>query len=222
MKAEIRNHIQESQKCQRNWDLNKKIPKEDLDLIIEAVTNCPTRQNINFYNVEAITDRDIIKKIHDNTAYFEIDPEVDVLEYPKMISQGSDISKPDKNWIFKTNPQVLGHLLLAFSANEETYYKEETYDDTWDKDVWLSIGIAAGYVQLISTQLGYASGCCGCYDDGVNSILNKNIRLLVGIGIPDENRHYTEHHYEPDFRFPSFKSVKKLLPVKVNWHNENN
>ena len=50
MKEEIRNHIQESQKCQRNWELNKKIPKEDLDLIIEAVTNCPTRQNINFYN----------------------------------------------------------------------------------------------------------------------------------------------------------------------------
>ena len=221
MITETSKYIQESQKCQRNWNLNKNIPNEDLDLIMKAVTNCPTRQNINFYNVQAITNRDLIEKIHEHTAYFKIDPDMDVSEYSKLISQKSDIKKSDKNWVLKTNPQVLGHLLLAFSANEETYYRD-AIDDKWDKDVWLSIGMAAGYAQLISTQLGYASGCCGCYNDQINLLLNRKIRLLVGIGIPDKNRHHTEHHYEPDFRFPSFESVKKLLPVKVDWYNENN
>ena len=138
MITETSKYIQESQKCQRNWNLNKNIPDKDLDLIMEAVTNCPTRQNINFYNVQAITNRDLIEKIHEHTAYFKIDPDVDVSEYSKLISQKSDIKKSDKDWVLKTNPQVLGHLLLAFSANEETYYRD-AIDDKWDKDVMNSI-----------------------------------------------------------------------------------
>ena len=38
------------QRCQRNWDLNKQIPKEDLDTIIYAIANAPSKQNLQYFN----------------------------------------------------------------------------------------------------------------------------------------------------------------------------
>ena len=35
--------IHKSQICQRNWDLSEEIPQEHVDLIVEAVTQSPTR-----------------------------------------------------------------------------------------------------------------------------------------------------------------------------------
>ncbi len=222
-KDQLKRAIHESQKCQRNWDLDKEMPQEDVDLIMEAVTQSPTRQNINFFDVSAITNRDTIEKIHSATECFAIDPSMKLSDYSKAVSEGSDRKNrearhkkenPTPSIEFKTNPQTLAHLLLAFSANEDTKYD----DVCWTKDVQTSIGIAIGYVKFISTQLGYASGCCGCMEEEVNTILGSKVFLLMGVGIPDESKHRTEHHYE-DFRFPSFSSVKTHSPVKVNLYN---
>jgi hypothetical protein len=222
-KDQLKRAIHESQKCQRNWDLDKEMPQEDVDLIMEAVTHCPSRQNINFFDVSVITNRDTIEKIHSATECFPIDPSMKLSDYSKAVSEGSDrknreerdkAKNPTPSIEFKTNPQTLAHLLLAFSANEDTKYD----DVCWTKDVLTSVGIAAGYVKLISTQLGYASGCCGCMEEEINTILGSKVFLLMGVGIPDESKHRTEHHYE-DFRFPSFSSVKTHSPVKVNWYN---
>jgi hypothetical protein len=238
-KDQLKRAIHESLKTQRNWDLDKEMPQEDIDLIMEAATQCPTRQNIPFYNVTAITDRTPIEKIHAATQCFPMaHPDVDLSEYAKFVAQGSDIKKPAEPEVIamKTNPQVLGQLLLAFSPNEETYYERDkdmmgrTMRDKrkpcatgsatpWDKDVMISIGIAVGYVKFISTQLGYRSGCCGCMEEEVNEIVGDKVHLLMGVGIPDESRHRTEHHREPDFRFPSFRGVKTMCPVKVEWLN---
>ena len=155
---QLKRAIHESQKCQRNWDLDKEMPQEDIDLIMEAATQCPTRQNIPFYNVSAITNRTPIEKIHAATQCFKIDPNVDVSEYHKFVSQGSDVEKPNppEEWDMKTNPQVLGQLLLAFSPNEKTYYERDKdrlgqpmsdKRNKWEKDVMLSIG-AVSYTHL--------------------------------------------------------------------------
>ena len=64
--------IHKSQICQRNWDLSEEIPQEHVDLIVEAVTQSPTRQNIPFYNVDVVTDRSLINSIHNNSAFFKI------------------------------------------------------------------------------------------------------------------------------------------------------
>ena len=37
-KDQLKRAIHESQKCQRNWDLDKEMPQEDIDLIMEAAT----------------------------------------------------------------------------------------------------------------------------------------------------------------------------------------
>ena len=66
----LKKSIYKSQKCQRNWDLSKDIPKEDVDVILTSATQCPSKQNLPYYKVHAITDRKMIEKIHDLTEGF--------------------------------------------------------------------------------------------------------------------------------------------------------
>ena len=220
--------IHKSQICQRNWDLSEEIPQEHVDLIVEAVTQSPTRQNIPFYNVDVVTDRSLINSIHNNSAFFKIKPGMELSEYSRAVVKGSDDWKSEKDEegvITKTNPQVLAPLLLVFSANEETYYdnqlrhgKDSAERVKWEKDVSLSIGVASGFAKLISTQLGYVSGFCACYGEEIDKLIGSSVRLFLGIGKPDKNKKYTESHIE-EFEYPSFKDVKRLKPVKVEWHN---
>ena len=60
----IKKAIVKSQRCQRNWDLSRGIPEDDLEVIKTAVTQCPSKQNIQFYTPYFITDRSMIEKIH--------------------------------------------------------------------------------------------------------------------------------------------------------------
>ena len=48
---DIQKAVTRSQHCQRNFDLSKQIPEDDIDLIIHSVTNCPSKQNIAYYKV---------------------------------------------------------------------------------------------------------------------------------------------------------------------------
>ena len=51
----LRESIHESQKCQRNWDLTKEIAEKDKELIVEAATNSPSKQNLNYFKLPTIT-----------------------------------------------------------------------------------------------------------------------------------------------------------------------
>ena len=64
-----------SQHCQRNWDLNKVIPEQDIEIFKHVVTNCPSKQNIAYYDVYFINNRKIIEEIHNN-----IDIEIEMVD----------------------------------------------------------------------------------------------------------------------------------------------
>jgi len=51
---EIEKSVIRSQHTQRNWNLDKQLPKEDVNTLLQAVTNCPSKQNIAFYKVHFI------------------------------------------------------------------------------------------------------------------------------------------------------------------------
>lgn len=198
----IENSIRRSQRCQRNWNLEKQIPKKDIETIITAATECPSKQNIVFYNVYAIEDRDVIEDIHDET-YFEND-----------YGDGTG----------RTNPQVLANLLLIFTKNDlETDANQETYDqligkntennqNTIDKDLHQSIGVAAGMVNLSASLLGYQTGCCACFNsDKIKKILKTDDEpiVLMGVGIKDDTKNRRQHHVTNEM-IPSFN---KNIPV---------
>ena len=191
--------IHKSQHCQRNWDLSKEIPQEDLDLLITAATQCPSKQNMIFYKPYMIQDRATIEEIHACTNGF--------------------LRKKDN--VVETNRQTLANLLIVF-VQDNSYKNEnprntqtETVNkskDTLHDDKMLSVGIAAGYCNLTATMLGYSTGCCTCFDpEGIQKILgtDENILLLMGVGYSDDNRNRREHHKNKDFVFPTLAKDMK-------------
>ena len=90
---------------------------------------------------------------------------------------------------------------------------EIQFDDEWAEDRSMAIGIAAGYVNLIATQLGYSTGCCKCMDsDAITEIIGEAPILMMGVGFPDIKKNRREHHTE-NFKFPTLKKMKNIETV---------
>lgn len=195
--------IQSAQHCQRNWDLSQEISEEDLQVIIEAATECPSKQNLDFYRVIAIKDRETIEKIYETT----------------QAVPGSD----------RYNPQVLANLLLCFVAKEpkagrtsQILAKDMGVANEGDlkalfMDQNQAVGVAAGFVNVTASMLGYKTGCNKCFHGPeVQNILglevDEPVLLMMGVGIPDEGRVRT-HDHKTDRKIGTFKKI----PIEIEW-----
>lgn len=209
---QLKKVISNSQHCQRNWDLTKTIPQEDIDLIVHALTQCPSKQNIAYYKIHVITDRKIIEDIHDNTSGF--------INYKTGVSE--------------TNSQTLANLLIVFEnediierhKTDTVFRNDELYDEdrggmsaeqkqVLSRDTTMSIGIASGYANFVARMLGYQTGYCACYDgDQVKEILNaeNDISLLLGIGYADSTVD-RKIHPKTGYIFPS----KSKQEITINY-----
>lgn len=174
----LKSIIIKGQECQRNWDLSKQIPKEDLDVIIYAATQAPSKQNIDFYSLLVIQNREIQEKIYNNT----------------WTIPGSTIGR--------FNPQVLANVLLIFVfkkhsdnyRNQESLYKNELQLEV---DRNQAIGVSAGFANIVAQSLGYSTAFNKCFDlIKVKEILNikENPILMMGVGFKDTNRNRREEH----------------------------
>lgn len=202
--VEIRDAIIKSQHCQRNWDLDQAIPEEDLNLIVLAATQCPSKQNLAFYRCHFIQNREIIEKINEST-----------------YSMGSKLH---------TNSQTLANLVIVFEAHQDLLLKDfkgrndqsKNLTDPKEKTMFeddrhQAIGVAAGYVNMVASLLGYSTGCCKCMNaDQIKELLGTNgiPKLIMGVGYKDKGRNRREHHSE-DYLFPTYK--KQEIPVE--WWN---
>jgi nitroreductase len=212
-KQMVRKSIHKSQHCNRNWDLTKDIPQEDIDLITEAATQCPVKQNLNYYKTHVITDRAVIQKLHDATTIMDFGDAPDF--------KGYDGIEGYKDGTGPTNSQIMANLVIAFTKDEPEYIREpremEDQDGgealTYKEDRQQAVGIAAGYVNLVSTMLGYSTGCCKCFwDEKITEALGvdgKDPILLMGIGIPDPTKQRQQHHVDSSFRFGSHKNMRE-------------
>lgn len=204
----IEKAVHKSQHCQRNWDLTQEVPEKDIKVMETAITQCPSKQNYAYYKPYIITDREKIQAIYDQTDGF-----------------GLGRTPP----ISKKNSQVLANVLVAFVADSQVMRDEKTREsnavtareagqetDEQKRQRQLSVGIAAGYLNLSSSLMGYSTGCCTCFNEaGVREILGveDEVMLLMGVGIKDEERPRREKHDEPAFVFPTLP--KELSAVRV-------
>lgn len=206
--------IHRSQHCQRNWNLDKTIPQEDIDIILESVTQCPSKQNKKFYNIHVLQDRNTIERLHSFTKGFGI-----------------------SNEIMTTNSQTLANLVLVFESVfdpsharyaymnrcilntdiniHEVDWSKHEYDmdllrnceEEMRRDEHMSVGVAAGYSNLAAGMMGYATGCCACFDnESIKELLGLkgDCLLIMGIGIPGD-RPRRIHHLHDDIVFPTKK-----------------
>jgi nitroreductase len=180
---------------------------------VTAVTQCPSKQNIAFYKAHFITNRDLIDSIHTNTVGF-----------------GRSLNPDD----LTTNSQTLANLLIVFeehdfktdlasetiirTAESEHWKKTGQESEIWKRDREMAVGIAAGYVNLTASLLGYNTGCCACFDqEAIKTILGLEMNpiLLMGVGYSDPTIHRRIHHKETNFMFPS----KPKQTIKIKHYN---
>jgi nitroreductase len=207
---DIKKAVIRSQHCQRNFDLSKTIPQQDLDLIVHAATNCPSKQNISFYNLHVITDRDLIAAVHRLTT--------------GVTAQNLTTSETDSP---TTNSQTLANVLFVFErkeqdemspfASEKWATADESEIKIFERDLNVAIGIAAGYTNIVSSMLGYSTGCCQCFQTkNIQELLglkNKPV-LLMGIGFKDSTRNRREHATDSNLMFPTRKKEDIIVTYK--------
>lgn len=195
IKEQVKKAVIKSQHCQRNWDLSKSIPKEDLDLLIFSASNCPSKQNVAFYKIHVITNRSVIEQIHANTTGFNYG--------------GKSM----------TNSQTLANALFVFTENHGygEQHKNLVHGDneqTIERDRHMAVGIAAGYLNLLASMMGYGTGCCACFDNkAIKKVLgvDSNIVLMMGIGFSDTGKNRRIHHTDSSFVFPTI--IKEPIQI---------
>ena len=234
----IEQSVNVAQRCQRNYDLSKSIPNNDLDTIIHAARNAPTKQNENHFSIYVCTNQEIINKIYNQTKLFLL-----------MDDDKSDYFG-EKDGIFwqkesysVNNSQVLANAVLIYfediknlrcgthiQATRETSELSESRK-ILNEQVNYSIGIPVGQAILASAMLGYKTGICSAFHKKeVAEILEteKEAKLCVGIGFENKeiDRRYhskTRNLEVPEkfrngnldgkWRFPSFD---KTTSVNLN------
>jgi nitroreductase len=195
---DIKKAIIRSQHCQRNFDLTKTIPEADVDMLAYAATNCPSKQNIAFYNLHIISDRDTIEKIHE-------------------LAPGTHAYDADGNMIATTNSQVLANVIFVYEQLELEDLTERGFNkwadadeadiEVFNRDRATAIGIASGYVNLTASMLGYSTGCCQCFlTNDIKELLGLKNRpaMIQGIGFKDADRNRRAHE-KNGLMFPTRK-----------------
>jgi nitroreductase len=231
----LKKAIVKSQRCQRNWDLTKEIPEEDLEVIKTAATQCPSKQNIQFYKPYFITNRNQIETIHKAsmgastndiaTGVSKMNTNSQLLaNLLVVLVEEYDYSQKDRNQVAKLNlgshysaTDIGDAFELEFQHGGDLAEMVRAHSKDWERDRSVAVGIAAGYMNLVSSILGYSTGCCQCFDqDTAKRMLgiseDKEILLIMGIGFADPNRSRREHHYEMGQFFPSYsKEISAVI-----------
>lgn len=244
----LKSSVQTAQRAQRNYDLSKQIASKDLETLIYTAANSPSKQNETHYVLHVFTDQEIIRKIYDNTKKFLL---LDGSENDKD-QYGVDAQK--KYWQSEKqavkNSQIYANAVFAYvpcrgEARGGTHdaaknNAESNAAKLYEEQIAYSIGISVGELILGANLLGYKTGICSALDTKpINKILETDgdVRLLVGVGFPDNQKTRTQHaetlnkdvpqrfrNSDPDehWCFPSFEKNINLFLNRERYYNEQN
>ena len=231
----LKKAIDSAQRAQRNYDLSKIVPQEDLDLLIYSAINSPSKQNETHYSLHVFTDQDFIRSIYNHTKKFTLldtDDNADDLFGEKDGKYWQNDSQS------VTNSQILANVLFAYveetgQARGGTHIVGQRSSDGNARSIYkeqqsYSIGISVGQLILSAGLLGYKTGICSAMDSRpIKKLLQteKSVKILVGVGyekigtdrrlhaetlnrdVPDKFKTGTD---EQHWRFPSFKKHTKV------------
>lgn len=238
--TKIKNAIDICQRAQRNYDLSQKIPNNDINTLIYAAINSPSKQNEIHYSLKVYTDQNIIRKIYNETKYFSLlkdknDIKKTFIEENGKFWQDKDLSVH--------NSQILANAIFVYIEDHgkprggNSTIAQETLDKTTEsylnyvEQINYSVGISVGELILTASLLGYKTGICSAFPKTkVQQILGTKYmpKLVVGVGYPNIgvdrrlhaetlNKDIPEKFRTGDenekWRFPSFT---KNIKVSIN------
>ena len=139
-------YIKKIQKCQRNWDYSKTIPKQHVDHLLWVAQNAPSKQHEAYYDIHYSTDRKVIEELYKWSWGF------------------THSGKPPATW---RNPQMNANMFMLFvmkhPPTSRNYLNEGSVTPTdhparWENGL-VAVGTALGLVMRSAAELGYATGC---------------------------------------------------------------
>ena len=235
MNNEIKQAVAVTNKAQRNYNLTKFIPQEDLDTLIYAAVNSPSKQNETHYSLHVYTDETIIKQIYSHTKKFTMIRDKQDQDESFKVEDDVFIQNDAKS---VTNSQIYANALFVYVAeqgdtrgSQHKAAKENpnsTAAKVYNEQVAYSIGISVGELILSAGLLGYTTGICSALDTRpIRDILGikQNPKLLVGVGIPNSQLDRTQHsdvlnkdvpekfrtgELDDHWHFPSFEKYTKV------------
>jgi len=232
---DLKKAIDSAQRAQRNYDLSKTVPQHDLETLIYAAVNSPSKQNETHYSLYVYTDQVLIKQIYQNTKKFTL---IKDNKDKKWGEKDGKYWQDDAQSV--TNSQIFANVLFAY-VDEEGSARGGTHEvgqknssgnaaNLYSEQKSISIGISVGELILSANLLGYRTGICSAMDSRpIKKILGteKSVKLLVGVGFDnagiDRRLHaetlnkdvlekFRTGSDDEQWRFPSFnKKVKVYL-----------
>ena len=179
----------------KEFDLSKKVSKEDLENIIEAFRLTPSSFGLQPWKLFVVENKEIKQKIMENSwnqkqvwensylLVFAKKSEINTDLVEKYISKTAEV-----NWIEKSNLDWYKQMILSFVENTS---KEEL--DTWAREqVFLALGNVMAYLSEKNID---SCAIWGFSKDAVNEILNLKEKgfesvVLLPIGYRSENDKY--------------------------------
>lgn len=233
---DLKKAIDSAQRSQRNYDLSKSVPQDDLDTLIYAAVNSPSKQNETHYSLYVYTDQDIIRQIYNNTKKFTMIRDQQDQDESFKVEDDVFIQNDAKS---VTNSQIYANALFVYVAeqgdtrgSQHKAAKENpnsTAAKVYNEQIAYSMGISVGELILSAGLLGYKTGICSALDTRpIRDILGikQNPKLLVGVGIPNSQLDRTQHsdvlnkdvpekfrtgELDDHWHFPSFEKYTKVI-----------
>jgi len=232
---DIRKAVDSSNRAQRNYDLSKSIPQKELDTLIYAASESPSKQNETHYSLFVYTDPIMIRKIYDTTKKFNFFDENDNLE--KLFGEKNGVYWQNDDDSVK-NSQVLANALFVYTEEKgqtrggtHIVGKQSIAGDSaklYKEQIDYSIGISVGQLILSANLLGLKTGICSAMDGrAIKKVVGteKSVKVLVGVGFENAD---IDRRLHPDvlnkdvpakfrngkdlenWRFPSYKKECKV------------
>lgn len=226
------------QRAQRNYDRSRSIPQKDLDTLIYAAENSPSKQNETHYQLNVYTN-DTIEKLYRTTKEFTLWTPEDLKDVFDDTNEGQ-LKRKESHTVY--NSQVYGSALFVYfltdgnlrsghhAVSKLNNASQRSKDKLYEHQLY-SIGVSTGQLILTAGLLGYRTGLCSAFKASpVRDICKTELtpKLMVGIGfenigvdrrLAEEtlNKELPEKYRTgPDnekWRFPSFN---KKIDVKIN------
>lgn len=235
MNNDIINAVKHAQRAQRNYDLSKSIPQKDLDTLIYAAANSPSKQNETHYSLAVYTDQNIIRSLYSHTKKFTLIK--DKSDFDSTFGETDGKYWQDDNRSV-TNSQILANVVFVYiqeqgTARGGTHIVGKNNPNgnaaaIYNEQQCYSIGISVGQLILAANLLGYKTGICSALDSKpIKKIVGteNSVKLLVGIGFENANTDRQLHaellnrdvpekfrtgELEEQWRFPSFEKHTKV------------
>lgn len=239
---DLKKAIDSAQRAQRNYDLSKSIPKDDLETLIYAAVNSPSKQNETHYSLYVYTDQDIIKQIYDNTKKFTLMADEEDTKDLFGVNERGEYWQDDTHSV--KNSQIYANVLFAYVPEEGEarggthiagqQERSSSAMKIYNEQIHYSIGISVGQLILAANLLGYKTGICSALDSRpIKKIVGSkdNVKLLVGVGFDNAGTDRRLHQetlnkdvpekfrtgdLEEHWKFPSFEKHVKVIINGIN------